>query len=528
MHHHRPEDDIVRFHSLKTNIAVYLALFLLISIGLTDFAVIRIIENKMIEAKILSGKDLIRQIDDDLMQRDISFEAFSYLVEHHFHHDFDVMYIGLRLSKNTHLSHGAIDTPLQYDVNRAQSHVMRTGSGVTRFTGKTWGVFWKQKKYGIVTMPLRGQNGVCSVVIALDPIYQMLRSTQRMIIIYLFINFLIILLFGTYRLFRMVIRPIHRYIKISESFVDAGHFDFFPEKKQNEFSRLSVSLNRMLRRIDDDTQKLHASLKTIEQANQELKNAQNEIIRAEKLASIGRLSAGIAHEIGNPIGIVLGYLGLLKTKIITADDKEGRDYISRAENEINRINVIIRQLLDFSRIVPVDISEVSIHDVIYDITDMATHQPFTGDIKIETDLNASTDTVYADYHQIYQVLMNLLINAADSINQSDRSSQGVIRFSTQLISPDRDESRQMLVLKIEDNGAGIDDAHMDKLFDPFFTTKEPGKGTGLGLSVCYMIMEQVGGTISVLSTPGKGTTIVLQFPLFENRQPASSTGSINP
>lgn len=515
----------MRFQSLKTNIAVYLALFLLISIGLTDFSVVRIIQGRMIERKIVSGQNLIRQIDKDLALGNISFATFASLVEQHYQNDFKVMYIGLMLPDGKRIAHGRIDQRLQNEIYRTQEHVMRTGASMTRYFGDTWGVFWKQKKFGIVTIPLNRHRGTGSVLIAFDPIYQMLRSTQKMVIIYMFINFLIILLLGTYRIFRMVIRPIHRYIKISESFVDSEHFDFFPEKKHNEFSRLSLALNRMLQRIDGDTRKLQNSLKALEKANAELKTVQREVVRAEKLASIGRLSAGIAHEIGNPIGIVLGYLELLKTKITAADDTNGLDYIQRAEYEINRINVIIRQLLNFSRTTSVEISDVSIHHVIRDIVDILQHQPLTADISVGMDLSASKDRVYADYHQIHQVIMNLAINAADSISQSERASQGVIRFSTSLVS---DGAGKSLCVRVQDNGEGIDKAHLDKIFDPFFTTKEPGKGTGLGLSVCYMIIEQSGGTISAESTPGVGTTIILHLPLVEeNHQSTSSETHIN-
>ncbi len=518
----------MRFQSLKTNLTVYLALFLLISIGLTDFIVVRIIQGRIIERKVASAQNLIRQIDKDMTRKNISFTAFATLVEQHYQYDFKVMYIGLLLPDGKLISHGSIDRRLQNEIRRSQEHVMHTGASMTRYFDDTWGVFWKQKKFGIVTIPLNRHRGAGSVLLAFDPIYQMLRSTQKMVIIYMFINFLIILLIGSYRIFRMVIRPIHRYIKISESFIDSEHFDFFPEKKHNEFSRLSVALNRMLQRIDGDTRKLQNSLKALEKANAELKTAQREIIRAEKLASIGRLSAGIAHEIGNPIGIVLGYLELLKSKISAVDDPNSLDYIQRAEDEINRINVIIRQLLNFSRTTSVEISDVSIHAVIRDIADILQHQPLTADISIEMDLAASEDRVYADYHQIHQVIMNLAINAADSISQSERADQGVIRFATNLVEDRIGRSGPLLCMRVEDNGEGIDKAHLDKIFDPFFTTKEPGKGTGLGLSVCYMIIEQIGGTISAESMTGAGTTIMLHLPLFkENRQTALSETHID-
>jgi signal transduction histidine kinase len=275
----------------------------------------------------------------------------------------------------------------------------------------------------------------------------------------------------------------------------------------------------MLTRIAEDKKKLRSTVTSLEKANLDLKKAQSEIIRAEKLASIGRLSAGIAHEIGNPIGIVMGYLELLKQENADIDVKEKREYIRRTENEITRINTIIRQLLDLSRPSAEGTDSISVHDVINDLTNVVRFQPLISNIDIQLDLGAENDRVFADSNQLRQVFLNLMLNAADAIDSYPSSDKGrlIIRSSNaqedSLTDSAVEPARRWLTIEVKDNGLGIDAEHLGNIFDPFFTTKDPGKGTGLGLSVCFMIVESIGGRITAISDQGLGTTMILYLPL---------------
>jgi len=150
----------------------------------------------------------------------------------------------------------------------------------------------------------------------------------------------------------------------------------------------------MLKRISADKKKLRSTVLSLERANLELKKAQRDIIRAEKLASVGRLSAGIAHEIGNPIGIVIGYLELLRQPDSTEDERD--EYIQRTEEEIERINSIIRQLLEVSRPSNSGRTAVSLHNLINDTADVLHVQPLMSNIELALDLAAPDDTVLAD------------------------------------------------------------------------------------------------------------------------------------
>ena len=247
-----------------------------------------------------------------------------------------------------------------------------------------------------------------------------------------------------------------------------------------------------------------------------MKKAQEEIIRAEKLASVGRLSAGIAHEIGNPIGIVMGYLELLKQK--DTPDSEKEEYIQRTENEIERINTIIRQLLEISRPSKSGLKVVAVHDLIDDIAQVLNVQPLMSNMELECLLQAQDDTVLADANQLRQVFLNLIINAADAISSTDNAVDGKLVIKSDLVSEKQESSekpRQLLRITFIDNGPGISEDDIGNIFDPFYTTKEPGKGTGLGLSVSFMIVQGFGGEMTVHSAKGEGTSLTIFLPVVE-------------
>jgi signal transduction histidine kinase len=278
----------------------------------------------------------------------------------------------------------------------------------------------------------------------------------------------------------------------------------------------------MLRRIGDGKRELHATVRSLEIANAELKAAQNDVVRAEKLASVGRLSSGIAHEIGNPISVVTGYLALLKQGDLEAAERS--EYIRRAEEELERINAIIRQLLDISRSNAGEAKTTAVHALIRDLQAMQTCQPMLAELAIDVDLRAEDDTVRADPDQLRQVFLNLLINAADAIAAADRRRMGSIAISSRTTPPKHASAGQSPGLEIvfKDNGAGIPAEHLPNIFDPFFTTKEPGKGTGLGLAVSFMLIEHMGGTIQAASDEG-GTAMTIWLPLAA--QTAGRSGS---
>jgi signal transduction histidine kinase len=345
-------------------------------------------------------------------------------------------------------------------------------------------------------------------------VYATLRRSQQILVLYILINTLILTLIGFFRLSKIFLRPINRLVQRAEEYKEDDGIFFLARKEDNEFQKLSKSLNSMLNRISEDKQKLHTTVHSLEQANLDLKQAQKEIIRAEKLASVGRLSSGIAHEIGNPLGIVIGYLDLMKQASITPAEK--LEFITRTEREIERINTIIRQLLDLSRPSKEGAKAVSAHAIIEDIANVLRIQPLMADIDLQLELKARKDKIWGDANQLRQVFLNLMINAADAIASIADQAKGKVTIASAIIgSPVVELADQEKVLKIEfkDNGPGIPADKLGNIFDPFFTTKEPGQGTGLGLSVSFMIIESLGGTIEAASEVGKGTALIIYLPL---------------
>jgi C4-dicarboxylate-specific signal transduction histidine kinase len=388
-------------------------------------------------------------------------------------------------------------------------------------TGSIWGVLWKEKRYLIISSPLSiNKDSTASVSIVLDliKIYNQAGLTQKIIFIYLLINTAILTFISVKQISRVTLKPLKRLLNNAEEFrEDEDMLFLIHEKESDEFSRLSSSLNRMLQRIANDKKKLKDTVRSLEKTNLKLKEAQKELVKAEKLASVGRLSAGIAHEIGNPISIVTGYLELLKQQDISNNEKN--DFLHRAKDEINRINKIIRQLLDFSRTSEENIKQISVHEIIDDISQITNKQPWLSYTIIELRLAAAKDTVNADSDQLRQVLINLIINASDSIASSPEKIKGKIYIITENIEKTffgATEPVQMLKIMVTDNGPGISKADIENIFDPFYTTKEPGKGTGLGLYVCFMIIDKMGGKIEVESSE-YNTTIAIILPLLLRR-----------
>ncbi len=379
------------------------------------------------------------------------------------------------------------------------------------FSGSTWGVIWLAHENVNVTVPMFVQGrliGAATVCVYLGPTYQTLRESEKIILIYIFLNTIILVLFGIYLLSRTVLKPIHSLLRITDEFKDGEPFPQLAEPSRNEIGQLFRSLNMMLKRLEQNKTELKDHISSLEKANKELTKAQNEIIRSEKLASVGRLATGVAHEIGNPIGIILGYLDLLKKGGVTQEEKN--DFLSRIESEIIRINDIIRQLLDFSRLASDEQKETSVHELILELIDMLKPQPMMANIKVQPMLEAARDNVWADPDQLKQILLNIVMNAADAMTGHEASDDaGTNTLAIKSLVMDGS-----LELRFEDTGSGIPEEEIGHIFDPFYTTKEPGKGTGLGLSVCYRIIEGLRGTIRAESAVGKGTTIIIDLPLY--------------
>jgi len=505
---------------LKSNIAINIAVILLVGMLLIEFVTIITAQRDMIRFEISRGNLLISSFKESL----VNFSAQKNPI-HQFNlkPSFDRMMqeagfsCALILDNNKKQIYlGGNNCDLQDELIGLTCQAVKTGEKTTRFFGTVWGVFWRQSKDAVISSPVKREGSIIggiSIALPLDGVYETLRRSQKILFIYIFINTAILTFIGLYRLSKVYLEPMYRLVKRADEYREDDEIFFAVRKEDNELNQLSKALNRMLERISGDREKLRSMVISLEKANFDLKQAQKEIIRAEKLASVGRLSSGIAHEIGNPIGIIIGYLELLKQKDITDDERT--EYIIRTENEVNRINTIIRQLLDLSRPSDTGSKAVSVHEIIYDISNVIEPQPMMANIKLELELAAQRDIVFADPNQLRQVFLNLILNSADAISSSKKEITGKLVIKSVLMpgSDSADDHVPMLKLIYIDNGPGISEKNLGNIFDPFYTTKEPGKGTGLGLSVSFMIIENFGGKIEATSKEGEGTTITVFLPL---------------
>ncbi len=239
------------------------------------------------------------------------------------------------------------------------------------------------------------------------------------------------------------------------------------------------------------------------------KDLEQQIIQTEKLATIGQLAAGIAHEIGTPLNIISG-----NAEFILLDMKEsdpGYKELVTIIEQTRRMSQLMRQLLDFARPKVLSLQPTDINGVIDDVLNFVRLQLKKGDIEILTKYEEGAPKVYGDPALLYQVFLNIVVNAFQAMTKG-----GTLTVSTRTERGDGD--RRRVAIEIGDTGEGIPPENLERIFTPFFTTKEPGKGTGLGLAVTRRIVQEHNGTIGLDSVPGKGTTVTIRFNAFEQNK----------
>jgi signal transduction histidine kinase len=254
---------------------------------------------------------------------------------------------------------------------------------------------------------------------------------------------------------------------------------------------------------------LQEQVRRLEQALIELKQTQAELIQTEKLASIGQLAGGIAHEINNPLQVILGRVELL-LETVSPDSKDAK-HLRTVLEHVERIATIVSSLLRFSRRERGENREaVVVDEIVTDAIRLLGNQMNVDNIKLTVDLNCPDATVVASRVQLEQVFMNLILNAY----QAMQGTGGELRIGSSTQSGE-------IVLTVGDTGPGIPEEHLPHIFEPFFTTKPEGQGTGLGLSVIYGIVESHDGRISVQTEVGRGTTFTVTLPLAQSAAKAA-------
>jgi two-component system NtrC family sensor kinase len=252
-------------------------------------------------------------------------------------------------------------------------------------------------------------------------------------------------------------------------------------------------------------------VRRVRRADVEKEKMNEQVIETGKMASLGELAAGIAHEINNPVAIMVEEAGWIGDLLEEEDLKESQNLeeFKRALNQINtqgkRCKEITHKLLSFARKTDSTIKDVHLNELVSELVSLSAQMAKYNKVTIETDLQDDLPFITISPSEMQQVLLNLINNALDAMEKAG----GTIKISTKISKLEKDH----IVIIVEDNGPGIPEANLPRIFDPFFTTKPVGKGTGLGLAICYGIINKIGGKIDVHSKVNEGTRFRIWIPI---------------
>ena len=327
----------------------------------------------------------------------------------------------------------------------------------------------------------------------------------------------ILVMFGAHQLRRLVVDPLAEVVAASEAIAGGDLARRVPESETRELTALARSFNRMTDHLLEE---------------------RSRAIRNEKLASVGRLAAGIAHEIGNPLSAIGGYAHLLRSRV--GDAAAAQEALDGIERESGRIDRIVRGLLDYARPQRPTPSPADLHESIRGAVEILSSQGLFRKIEVRLDLASRAPRVWGTRHDMEQLFVNLFLNAADAMQ-----GEGMLTVLTvcaparemlaarprragdpeAYVAP-RDPSPRMrdwlerlsaseMVAKIivADSGPGVPAADAERIFDPFYTTKEPGRGTGLGLAIVARIVENLRGVVWVQPARGRGAAFAMLLPV---------------
>jgi signal transduction histidine kinase len=391
------------------------------------------------------------------------------------------------------------------------------------------------------TLPLFTAEGKAWAAVHLEApirgVWEGLLASGWVLLLYVGMVFLILILFGSYLIHRNVLIPLTRLTEASERISQGDYglsWEGFPT---HEMGRLAEALRRMAESLHGQRETLRQRMKDLEESHRALVQAQQALVRSEKLASVGRVAAGVAHEVGNPTGSLLGYVEILLRE---EGEPSRRDCLLRMRSEAERIQRIVRSLLDLARPGGRRWTTVDVAAAVDDTLVLLANHPAMRGIEVRWSPPGAVPTVWGDGDQLRQVILNLILNALDALDGVGRLGieVGQVRElpdEGSLVPPPRrrGEPREadftamrrtppmallasqgpFVFVAVHDTGPGIPPDDLSQLFDPFFTTKEPGKGTGLGLTVVLGIVESYGGRIQVRSTPGQGSSFTVFLPV---------------
>jgi two-component system NtrC family sensor kinase len=399
-----------------------------------------------------------------------------------------IFFNDLRISTNVMTPDGkrAIGTRVSQEV---KEHVLTKGK---RWTDRAFVVSdWYITAYEPI-QDIFGQRVGMLYVGVLEAKYADMRQKAFLILISIILAGMALAVGLGYVLANKIMNPVHRLIKASQE-VSEGSLnpEIGPISKDEEMRVLQNTFKDM-----------------VESMGRRRAEAENRLIQSEKQASVGRLAAGVAHEINNPLTGVLTYTHMLLRRKDIEDDI--RSDLQTIAESTERVRTIVKGLLDFSRQTKLDKESTEINRLVGSAISLMENQALVKGVSITFNPGENLPLLTLDRSQFQSVLLNIIINALDATEPG-----GSIKIYTATGVSASDSGHRGVEITIADTGSGIPPDHLDKLFDPFFSTKEVGKGTGLGLSVSYGIIQRHGGTIRVQSELGKGSTFFIWIPIEE-------------
>ncbi|HEX5725324.1 MAG TPA: ATP-binding protein [Longimicrobiaceae bacterium] len=358
----------------------------------------------------------------------------------------------------------------------------------------------------------------------------------------LVVDVLIFALLGNALIDRLVVRPISALVQAAEAIAGGDYGRRAVPGDSREMAALADALNRMTDQLLENQERLAENVRSLDETNRRLLATQRDLVQAEKMASVGRLAAGVAHEVGNPLGALLGYAAVLKRR--GGVDPEILDGLQR---ESRRIDVIVRGLLDYSRPGPTHREPVDVNAAVTRVVELLRGQGRLAGVELNLRLEPDLPPVRAATHHLDQLFINLFENAGKAMAERGRLTVSTRRETYDPFrgvpvrrtddppgvsyahlrrprhSSHRDAHRiepgtPVVRVVVADTGSGIAPEHIDTVFDPFFTTRPPGEGTGLGLAIVAATVADFGGRIEASSASGGGASFTLWLPIHDPAQ----------
>lgn len=325
-------------------------------------------------------------------------------------------------------------------------------------------------------------------------------AVQRSALVFLLTLAIAMVALGLLFMRRSVLAPLSRMTALVDG-ADRDGLSRFGLEASDDLARLGAAIIGMTQRIDADRQRIAAQLDELKAAHGALRATQQQLVRAERLAVVGQLAAGLAHEIGNPLAVLSGYVEVFKDSALGAE--ETGEILGRMSRELDRIHAIMRDLLDFSRVSSVSGGNGDLGEAIEHVRKLLAPQESMRQVELVIALPDTLPPVPIQTDSLTQVLLNLILNAAEALAGRGRVEVMAVRDGDRV------------VLTVEDTGPGVPEDLRERIFDPFFTTKPAGAGTGLGLAVCERIITAAKGELSLERGHLGGARFVITLPVAE-------------